>query len=148
MSLIMKAKKVREFARNLKQVKQEMREVPGKGGVKVKARKAMELRKKLQDIRGKMTDWEVGELGKEADKEGKKLSKLIELAEARERVANAKVSVSLAQERLRVKHKPGVTLKKKPKTKITFSRLTVKTKPKLPKRRAPRITKPTPRLRR
>ena len=148
MGLLRKAKQVRELGRQLKSVKQEMRETPKGLGLKARANRARLLVTKLQDTRVKMTDWEVGELGKEADKEGKKLNKLIELAEARERVAKAKVSVAEAEGRLRTKHRPGVTLKKKPKMKITFSRLTVKTKPKLLKRKSPRITKPTPRLRR
>ena len=150
MSLLRKIKQVRELAQQLKGVKQEMREVPGKGGLKVRARKIMELRKKLQDVRVKMTDWEIGELGREADKEGKKLDKLIELAEARERVANAKVSVAKAEERLRPKRKPGTPKPERVKTKITFSMPTVKLKKKaaLSRRKAPRITRPTPRLKR
>ena len=89
MGLLRKAKQVRELARQLKQVKQEMRETPKGLGLKARASRARLVVTKLQDTRVKMTDWEVGELGKEADKEGKKLNKLIELAEARERVAKA-----------------------------------------------------------
>ena len=163
MGLLQKAKQIRELGRQLKAVKQEMKQVEvGTKGLKTRARKTRELVNKMRSVRGKMTDWEVGELAKAADKEGKKLDKLIELAEARERVTKAKISVRAAQERLR---RPKVRLGPKKKTKITFSMPTVKFKKKakspkrrapaklkkkaeLPRRKAPRITPKTPRLRR
>jgi len=148
MGLLQKAKQIRELARNLKRVKQEMKQVEvGTKGLKARARKTRELVRKMRGIQEKMGEWELGELAKSADKEGKKLDKLITLAEARERVTKAKISVREAQERLR---RPKVRLEPKKKVKITFSMPTVKLKKKakLPRRKAPRITPKTPRLRR
>lgn len=147
MGFIRKVKKARELARQLKTVKQEMREVEaGKVGLKVKARRSRELVRKLRDVQAKMNEWELGELGREADKEGKKLDKLITLAEARERVTKAKISVREAKERL---HRPKVKLQPRQKTKITWGVTVGRKKPaKLPGRKSPRITPKTPRLRR
>lgn len=148
MGLIQKAKQIRELGRNLKRVKQEMKVVEvGTKGLKARARKTRELVRKMRGVQEKMGEWELGELAKSADKEGKKLDKLITLAEARERVTKAKISVRAAEERLK---RPKVRLKPRQKTKITFSMPTVKLKKKakLPRRKAPRITPKTPRLRR
>ena len=148
MGFLQKAKQIRELGRNLKRVKQEMKQVEvGTKGLKARARKTRELVNRMRGIQEKMGEWELGELARSADKEGKKLDKLITLAEARERVTKAKISVREAQERLR---RPRVRLGPKKKTKITFSMPTVKLKKKakLPRRKAPRITPKTPRLRR
>ena len=165
MGFIQKVKQARELARNLRRVKQEMREVEvGKGGLKVRARRTKELVRKLRDIQGKMNEWELGELATEADKEGKKLDKLITLAEARERVANAKVAVAKAKERLRPIRREakivvkGTTVKTvHKKRKIVFEMPTIKsirskkTTPKratMPKRKPVRITPKKPKLKR
>jgi len=165
MGFISKVKQARELGRNLRKVKQEMKEVEaGKHGLKTKARKTKELVKKLRDIQDKMNDWEMGELAKEADKEGKKLDKLITLAEARERVAAAKVSVAEAKERLKPKRREakvvvkGTSVKtEREKVKFVFSKPTIKSiRPKkvtpkrtaLPKRKSARITPKRPKLKR
>ena len=148
MGLIFKAKQIRELGRKLKEVKKEMKGIePGRKGLKARARKTRVLITKMRDVRGKMTDWEVGELARSADKEGKKLDKLIELAEARERVTRAKISVREAKENLR---RPKVKLQPRKKVKITFRGVTWggKKPAKLPKRKSPRVTPKTPRLRR
>jgi len=142
---IKKVKQAREFGRQLRRVKEEMKDVEvGVKGPKAKARKLRELVRKLRNTQEEMGKWELGELSREADKEGKELDKLITLAEAKERVANLKVRVSEAKGRL--KPKPTTP---KTKTKITFRGVTLgRKKTPLPKRKPGRITPKQPKLRR
>lgn len=144
MGFIAEVKRARELGRQFRRVQREMKWVKMRdieerkisqksSSLKSNARKVTALIAKLRNIQSEMGEWELGRLAVEADKEGKKLDKLIALAEARERVTQAKIQVHTAKTRLRTKGRAIVTAPKKK---------TVKPKKLTPKRPKPKITKP------